>query len=65
MCCFCWVLLLQDMSGKVPSGSCRAGAPVVFISQLRIPIPARLDISTREQGEENIYIVKVRLGVGG
>jgi hypothetical protein len=36
---------------------------VVFISQQRIPIPARLDISTREQGEENIYIVKVGLGV--
>jgi hypothetical protein len=48
------------MPGKVPAGSCRAGAPVVFISQQRIPIPARVDISTREQGEENIYIVKVR-----
>jgi hypothetical protein len=48
------------MSGKIPSGSCRAGAPVVFISQQRLPIPAKLDISTREQGEENICIIKVR-----
>lgn len=50
---------MQEMPAKVPSYSCRAGAPVVFISQQRTSIPAKLEISTREQGEENLYIVKV------
>eukprot|EP00882_Tetradesmus_deserticola_P019742 GHRQ01021276.1.p1 GENE.GHRQ01021276.1~~GHRQ01021276.1.p1 ORF type:complete len:129 (+),score=39.66 GHRQ01021276.1:87-473(+) len=50
---------MQDMPSKIPAGSCRAGAPVVFISKQRNQIPAKVDISTHEQGEENIYIVKV------
>jgi hypothetical protein len=33
---------------------------VVLISQSRVPIPAKVDIGVSEQGEENIYIVKVR-----
>ncbi|WIA37851.1 hypothetical protein OEZ86_014704 [Tetradesmus obliquus] len=49
---------LKDMPGKIPAGSCRAGAPVVLISASRVPIPAKLDIAVREQGEDNIFIVK-------
>ncbi|WIA17635.1 hypothetical protein OEZ85_014441 [Tetradesmus obliquus] len=50
---------MKDMPGKIPAGSCRAGAPVVLISASRVPIPAKLDIAVREQGEDNIFIVKV------
>lgn len=48
------------MPAKVPICSCRKGAPVVLITANRAQIPAKLEISTREQGDENIYIVKMK-----
>jgi hypothetical protein len=53
------------MPSKVPLCSCRNGAPVVVITQQRTPVPAKLVITSREQGDEVMYIVKVRPCVKG
>jgi len=51
---------LQDIPSKVPLCSCRNGAPVVLITQQRTPVPAKVEITSKETGDEHLYIVKVK-----
>lgn len=51
--------LAQDIPTKAPPASCRNGTPVVLITHQRTPVPAKLEISTKEVGEDHMYIVKV------
>ena len=51
---------MQDMPSKVPISSCRNGTPVVLITQQRTPVPCTIELSTKENGDDSMHIVKVR-----
>eukprot|EP00775_Hariotina_reticulata_P007071 gene7071-7284_t len=50
---------MKDVPAKVSLNSCRNKIPVTFVTQRNTVEPALLDIVAKEQGENNIYIVKV------
>lgn len=57
------------MGARPPAGSCRAGAPVMLFTAQNASLPATLEVTTHEEGEELTYLVKVcgarRTGGGG
>lgn len=55
----CAAGLLQDVPAKIALNSCRNKVPVTLVTQQNTVEPVLLDISSKEQGENNIYIVKV------
>jgi hypothetical protein len=60
---FLYCLCLQNAHSQVPLCSCRNGAPVVLINAAGVGQPAKIQISSKEQGEDIIHVIKVKLGI--
>jgi hypothetical protein len=56
---FC-VLVLQEVSSKPPSSSCRAGAVVHLMHANTSRVPVTLQLSQRDDGERVQHVIKVQ-----
>mmetsp|Transcript_19977 Transcript_19977/g.43523 ORF Transcript_19977/g.43523 Transcript_19977/m.43523 type:complete len:1516 (-) Transcript_19977:1907-6454(-) len=51
---------LKDPPVKVSPNSCRAGRVVHLLNASGVQTPVRLQVSTHEEGQSSVYVVKVR-----